>query len=285
MNGQRIKARRYWNFLQLFLATLFVMMTQSWLADGLAGPTLFEDWFGAERAATHRVCILAVVFLVSLMAWWWLISLRRLFLPARTLAQGQVQPRKVLIMMVSPKDYVRLSKSNDVVTVTHGTTDIPMTGELSKDIEALRWKWQQLLRALVPHISEGKLEMVYLIGTRDKTLPDGKINPGSYRDLNDCVSLLELYLGSGMVRPYREGIDSENLSEIQTAIEEIVSWAKADHHKDNDIIIDVTGGQKTQSIAGALVALTSPRLEFQYVETNPPFHVIGYNVVNEYLPD
>lgn len=131
-----------------------------------------------------------------------------------------------------------------------------MIGDLSKDIEALntkRWNWQQLLRALVPHINEGKLERVYLIGTRDKTLPDGKVNHGSHRDLNDCVSLLELYLGKGRLRPYREGIDPEHLSEIQSAIEEIVSWAKADHYKDNDIIIDVTGGQKTQSIAGALV--------------------------------
>lgn len=47
---------------------------------------------------------------------------------------------------------------------------------------------------------------------------------------------------------------------------------------EEDIIIDVTGGQKTTSIAGALVTLNS-QVTFQYVQTNEPYNVVAYDVV------
>lgn len=47
----------------------------------------------------------------------------------------------------------------------------------------------------------------------------------------------------------------------------------------NDIMIDVTGGTKTASIAAALVTLHHPPIEFQYVRTETPFDVLSYNVV------
>jgi hypothetical protein len=42
------------------------------------------------------------------------------------------------------------------------------------------------------------------------------------------------------------------------------------------VALDVTGGQKTTSIAGAAITLSSEAV-FQYVQTSPPFHVHLYD--------
>ena len=50
---------------------------------------------------------------------------------------------------------------------------------------------------------------------------------------------------------------------------------------DKDIVIDVTGGNITASIAGASSTL-STGITFQYVQTNSPHEVYAYDVA--YLP-
>ncbi len=47
---------------------------------------------------------------------------------------------------------------------------------------------------------------------------------------------------------------------------------------EEDIIIDVTGGQKTTSIAGAVITLNS-QVSFQYVQTNEPYKIMAYDVM------
>jgi hypothetical protein len=47
---------------------------------------------------------------------------------------------------------------------------------------------------------------------------------------------------------------------------------------ERDIIIDVTGGFKTTSIAGASITFNS-QVTFQYVQTLPPNEVYAYDVV------
>jgi hypothetical protein len=48
--------------------------------------------------------------------------------------------------------------------------------------------------------------------------------------------------------------------------------------KEQDIIIDVTGGVKTASIAGASITFNT-QVTFQYVQTFPPYEVYAYDVV------
>ena len=47
---------------------------------------------------------------------------------------------------------------------------------------------------------------------------------------------------------------------------------------ERDIMIDVTGGIKTASIAGASITFNS-QVMFQYVQTQPPYEVYAYDVL------
>jgi hypothetical protein len=273
---------------QVFVATLVTIIASSLLADGLKGERLFEGWFEAETTQRFRIHILLGTLLVWIVAALWLYGLRRLFLPALTLTQGRVVPRRVLIMMVSPKGNAVLDPSPCGLAVTFtgshqgSSRTIPLTGDLDADVQALndanRWSWHQLLRALRPHQKKG-LERVYLIGSTDQRRDDGSIAQGTFSELCECAKLLKLYVPE--VRCYGQAVGAGSLDEFQQAILAIVRSEGEHGVKEKDIIIDVTGGQKTHSIAGALVTLSAPRLEFQYVDTNDPFGVVAYNVVNE----
>ncbi|MCX8018379.1 MAG: hypothetical protein N2690_10835, partial [Rhodocyclaceae bacterium] len=59
-------------------------------------------------------------------------------------------------------------------------------------------------------------------------------------------------------------VDFEDLSSSVVALRLAIQSCGA---KPRDIVIDVTGGQKTASIAGALVTLDNRDLIFQYVPT------------------
>lgn len=64
------------------------------------------------------------------------------------------------------------------------------------------------------------------------------------------------------------------------AINAIIQIVKEEGAEENDIIIDVTGGQKTASIAASLATLHN-KVTFQYVQTNPPYEVFAYDVISE----
>jgi hypothetical protein len=61
-------------------------------------------------------------------------------------------------------------------------------------------------------------------------------------------------------------------------LRQVIEAAKNEHLADRDIMIDVTGGQKTASIAGASVTLNND-VVFQYVQTggDPP-EVFAYDL-------
>jgi hypothetical protein len=60
-------------------------------------------------------------------------------------------------------------------------------------------------------------------------------------------------------------------------LQEAVSVCEKEGYDEDDIIIDVTGGFKTASIAGAMVTLNR-HVCFQYVGTVPPFNCWVYNI-------
>jgi len=72
-----------------------------------------------------------------------------------------------------------------------------------------------------------------------------------------------------------DGLDFENMEEIVSAIEEVLHVLPHDMDE-SEVIIDITSGQKSNSVAGALVTLADPCREFQYVQTNEPYEVKTY---------
>jgi hypothetical protein len=74
----------------------------------------------------------------------------------------------------------------------------------------------------------------------------------------------------------KDGIDFENVKEVFEKVEEFYQEMKKKGLADKDIIIDITGGQKTNSIAAAMATLSIGR-KFQYVSTRDK-KVLAYDI-------
>lgn len=72
------------------------------------------------------------------------------------------------------------------------------------------------------------------------------------------------------------GIDFQDIKKVFETIENLYDKLGASGIKNEDIIMDVTGGQVTNSIAGAIATLTLGR-KFQYVSTRDK-KVLSYDI-------
>jgi len=132
------------------------------------------------------------------------------------------------------------------------------------------------MRALLSQ-DRSQPQCVYLLGS---TNPHGA---GSFEWLDHCKALIENYFKQVQIIK-KEVSDFENLEELVELINSIIHEARNNAIDERKIIVDVTGGQKTASIAAALVTLHN-RVTFQYVQTNDPYEVIAYNVKFEDFPE
>lgn len=165
---------------------------------------------------------------------------------------------------------------------------ILLTRNLNDDIELVssfgRWNWQQLLRALTPHkdnYGNSTLEFIYLIASKE-----------SISKLEDARELLKTYSSNNIIiEPKLEKnnntnyiVNFDDLEGMVEYIDNIINkLMKREYnnkiYSEKDIIIDVTGGKKIASIAGAVVTLNK-KVTFQYVETEHRWE--GSNVVYEF---
>lgn len=152
-----------------------------------------------------------------------------------------------------------------------------------------QWNWAQLVRALEPHTET--LEYVCVIGSVSDEA-DGDSRGGSFEH-RGAVEKLVRYLLQDENRTRFEVVadqkaDFENVrrltAEIRDAIDIIRdrAWNAGDELSDGELMIDVTGGTATSSIAGAVVTLNS-HIKFQYVTGDGI--VRYYNVVRRHSED
>lgn len=73
-------------------------------------------------------------------------------------------------------------------------------------------------------------------------------------------------------------LDFEEIDAVKMAFDAVVNSLKAERYDERDIIIDITGGTKTVSVAGVLMTLNKPDLEVEYVSTTTG-EVLGFNTV------
>lgn len=156
-------------------------------------------------------------------------------------------------------------------------------------------KWQQVLRAIEPHV--GSLEAVWLIGSDgdaagltatelDRVVrPGGRVQepdkPGSAAFMGDAARLLHPYLEKPAARIHCCRAEQSADKFCFTDPETLRDWVQAliarirqedPSVKETEILIDTTGGQKPVSIVGAMSTLNSEAM-FQYVDTAPP-HIV-----------
>lgn len=148
------------------------------------------------------------------------------------------------------------------------------TDDLSKDIErlteleksGLRWNWTQLLRGMASHSQ--KINLLYLVTTEDSH-KDGKESDGSHHYVDIAIKLISNYFAQGRIQILEcsQRVNPEAIIVTHKTYSDLVDKI-IDHHgyKASNIAIDITGGTKPMSIAGALSTLQN-KVVFQYVAT------------------
>lgn len=279
------KSNKHNNTLRKILAALLsltVVVTSGWVGDGLKGDCLFQPWLACGTgcsALLWRPLAAAVLFGLSLYG---LYRTAKGLLPIRHLAPTpDVRGHQVLIAALSPFTPQPNFEAGKWV-VAEATADgksITLSGNLDNDIAAFsdmdwRWNGQQFLRAMRPHLQSHSLTNMVLIGSSGHS--------GSFDSRDKAEQLAKLYAPSLKVHCHPEAVDFEGIEAMQQAFDHWIEHFLAAGIDEKEIILDATGGKKTNSISAALTTLRWERIEFQYVQTdgNDP-HVIGFNVVVE----
>lgn len=263
---KKLKTLRKLPWLGIFAAMLTIL-SAGWAADAIKGDVLF----GLEDKKVYVAVLVTLLFFIAFL---WLYLKRLDFLSVRTLLQEEVVPHKAIVILLSPSEPRLPVKIVDGFKFMYDKTlKVDLTGEsrnIEEDIDKLnkiRWNWQQILRGLVPHMSS--LEHVYLVGSKGDT--------GSFKDLNKAKAFIGKYLNNIKIIKHDRAVDFENFDMLVKALEKAILLLKKHDLSERDIVIDVTGGHKTTSIAGAMITINSV-VTFQYVQTLPPFKVWGYDV-------
>ena len=248
-------------------AAMLTIISAGWAADAIKGDVLF----GLEDRKIYAAILVTLLFFFAFL---WLYIRRLDFLSVRTLLQEEVAPHKVIIILLSPSEPRLPVKIVDDFKFLDGKTlKVDLSGRsrnVEKDIAELnkiRWNWQQILRGLSPHRSS--LEHVYLVGSKGDN--------GSFKDLDKATNFIGKYFKNIRIAKHDRAIDFENFDVLVKALERAILLLKKHDFTEKDIVIDVTGGQKTTSIAGAMITINSV-VTFQYVQTSTPFKAWGYDV-------
>jgi len=196
-----------------------------------------------------------------------LYKLRSTILPIASYLEGESPtPHKAAILLVSLKGKLDRSHGSELVFV--GGKTVPLSGDLEKDIAALHgsqlgftWSWQQLLRAIQPH--KDSLTHLYLVGSKEE--PG---SPGSHEDLELCRSLFQFYLGDKVDMFLAPAVDFEDISAVRRAVGSCIKQLTAARINEDDILVDITGGQKVTTVAAAIATLNHQGVQFQYVSNS-----------------
>ena len=264
------------------LFAILTIITGSWTADALKGEPLFTQWF--PSLSKHSVLTAVGSLLLFVISFLSLFKHRKDFLAIKGLSQNECAPHEGLIITLSdqnPKD-IFLPDYTFPLKISDISGGKFLTGVLESDIEslnAIRWNWQQLLRGLKPH--KKTLKYVYLIGSKDTIQKDGSSKDGSFKFMKHATALIKKYFPDIKVFDSdissNTAIDFEDINMLINRINDAVNTFKEQGLNEKNIIIDVTGGPKPTSIAGAIVTLNSD-VTFQYVQTNPDFKTLAYDV-------
>ncbi|MBE7546929.1 hypothetical protein KsCSTR_23080 [Candidatus Kuenenia stuttgartiensis] len=290
MNQMIEKAQTRLKELSPFIITLCVLLSAGWATE------VFWDFFEyltKENIMLHRLLkIVSVVFFFSMA--YLLYRKRNVFFRPRTRYfsyDENPEKRKHLVLFLSnlPK---KLEETNGIPKGLH------LIYEIDKDIETIEllkqepqhpilWKWEMPLRAIRHHM--GILETVTLI-----------CSPESINQVYMFLHLCEKYNSFRQIRFYLlarkgdtnkllqlspdvtingyQGFDFEEFDRLSHALWFLLSEFKKNKYKEEEIMIDITGGQKPTSVIGASMTFNL-KIKLQYVQTNLPWHVVSYDVL------
>lgn len=260
-----MKLVRNQKILILLLSLFLIPILSSWVADILkAYCNAGQDWGGnlllkAGAAATAALLLI-----------WWVARIIESFLQPYQITAVRESGKQVVICLLSAQQGeidVRQAPGGNVLAFDG--MDLPK--ELKNVCAATNlgpaqgrppFSWQQLLRAIEFHHLKGTLKRVVILGSGGEK--------GSAKQELKARKVFDYYLpGLSVDFPISQA-DSpefESLDMVRQRLLKILDDLNAQGFSDSNIVIDVTGGQKTASIAAVMVTLNRPKLVFEYMGT------------------
>jgi hypothetical protein len=173
------------------------------------------------------------------------------------------EPVPALVMFLSPPG----EEAQYLRRAADGEVDTGLNNRIFR--ESIKRSWRMPVEALAYHRVSGTLRAIVVIPSADAESSE-KLQLGTYRDVALFRNLVSR-LTDGEVEVYtlpdrEDGVDYEQAQALKDAVEEAYELLVAKGFCTGDILVDITGGQKVPTIAGAAVALSEDR-QFQYVST------------------
>lgn len=263
-------SKQKWNrFLREFpfiaLATVIFGVGVGLLGDSMKGeivlPWLQPSWYGS----TPIVLFFTVLVGFCLLAW------AQKQLPVHSVSKpNDPEPHKVLILPLSvpsPGFTIETDEAGNKFLLIAANHRIPITSCIVTDEEALRvkemdrnnslrWNWTQILTSIRPHL--GTLKQIHLI----TSIPTARNKEASSEFVDIFQEFVHCYDDKIEVLK-TDGIDFEDFGAVYWNADRCINDAKRARYREQDIIIDVTGGTKVTSIASSVVTLHND-IKFQY---------------------
>jgi len=254
---------RHWRQLVSFVCAAAAVVALGWLGDLLEDDSQLIALFNCP-SHWGNVVLAALVFVVaSTLAF----QFGKYLLPLRHLSKPHSpKPHQLLLIPLSP--LCDLPGKSE--TTAAAMREIGTHKTLQEAINALaksgnRWNGDNFLRAILPH--QATLAEVRLIASHNvNAIDNGK---ACYEEMlrRFCPNTSWSWLTA----------DFEDIDGLYHLLIREIEAAKISGFRNEEIMLDCTGGIKATSIAAALATLHYAEIEVQYVQTNTR-EVLAYNM-------
>lgn len=231
----------------IFYASLIFIVT-GWLPDGIA-ELLRGEWLESSYKLTIS---LAILFFIGY-------TLKRALKHEGRIEVISEPPSRAKILALFLSPLFRNLKPKDIEEAIN-------KGDFSRN-KLNGSEWEMPVIAIEYHSPE----VLYVLTSR------GDVGTHNLMPLFE-TTIKNLFPSLKIIEFKEGGIEFEDIKEVFNSIDKLYEEAKSKGFKEDEIIVDITGGQKTNSIAAAVATLAIGR-KFQYVSTRDKkllSHDVGY---------
>jgi CRISPR-associated protein (Cas_Cas02710). len=270
--------REYANKLALAVFALSSALLESWIADGIEGNVLFSRIYPLQMGQPGFFLGMMVMVILLLFSAFMAYRLGRKYFSARfrtVRARGQVEPKSHLVFALSSINQ-KLGKSaqghdcliedTKVLELDPGIVEFD---EKMRQLERFKTPIEQFIRGLKPHADCVK-QITFV--TSETSMAGEPV----FRAVLDWF-----FPQIATIKFSEEKVDFTDVMALKDGYRRII-----DREQEKDqLSVDITGGTKPVSVAGALATLGYPGVDLQYVETTPGHDnvkkVISFDVVSQ----
>ena len=183
-------------------------------------------------------------------------------------------PRRALILFLSPpgkegEEWLKEPKDEIFGEIREEEARKKVRGSWRMPIEAIAYHLDQLDRVVILPSSDAP-------GREDGTFRELDRFRETVRWLVGPAKSFPLVSSRELGLPEDKGVDFENARDLVDALNRAFFWLYEQGLEDHEILVDITGGQKIPTVAGAAVAL-GERRQFQYLSTRV-YKVRAYDI-------